>query len=517
MQARFMQKGLRFGFMALLISQFLGCASLPTDFEKTPSYALRDTGQTHLAQRVDPLLAANPDLSGFYALPKGIEALGARLRLVHLAETGIDLQYFIITDDIVGDLLIQALMEAADRGVRVRILLDDIETKGYELAFSVLSANPNIEIRLINPFSNRKVLAAAITEFQRVNHRMHNKSITFDNQATIVGGRNIGAPYFGSSDEFNYSDYDVLAIGPVTGQVSTEFDLYWNSDEAYPVTAFVEPDDSSESARTLMDRFRAARENAMTTEFVDAVENQIVDFVLASDSDYLTWTPGRVVYDLPYGTTAADGTEGEDVLGKILVDAIEDATEEFVLVSPYFVPGEAGMEGFRKLRGRGVNCVVLTNSLASTDQVAVYGGYEEYQEDLLEMGVELWELMAFPSIPGDQPGAPTDRRALHAKIYVLDNERLFVGSFNWDPRSFNINSEMGIVIESEEFVTETSNNIQSQLPGIAWKLRLDDNGKLEWVDVSGEAEVVYDSPPQSTAGQRFKSEVYGIDALEGQL
>lgn len=508
-----------FGYLILaaVIAITPGCASLPTNFEKEPSYALRDTGHTTLAQRIAPLTAANPGLSGFYPMPNGIEALGARLRLASQAQAGIDLQYFIIKDDIVGDLLIESLIAAADRGVRIRILLDDIGTEDYELAFGVLSAHPNIEIRLTNPFSHRGSRAAGITEFQRINHRMHNKSFTIDNAVTIVGGRNMGAPYFGSSDEFNYYDFDLVGVGPIADQISTEFDRYWNADETYPVTAFVKPDDISEDAAELKARFQAAKENVTTTEFVGALDNYVTDFILAHDSDALTWSKAYAVYDLPYGETSHEGVEGPAVLGRRMVDIITGAQEEFVLISPYFVPGEAGTDGFQNLRDRGVRIVVLTNSLASTDQVAVYGGYKEYHERLLEMGVELWELMAFPSIKAHQPGAPTDKRALHAKIYVVDRKKLFAGSFNWDPRSFEINTEMGIAIHSDELAAQTSGNILEQLPRIAWKLRLSDAGKIEWVDVSGDTEIVYDSAPQASGWRKFMSGVTGIDALEGQL
>jgi putative cardiolipin synthase len=507
----------RSGILAVLLSLTAGCATLPEDYEKTPSYALRDTGDTYLAERVRPLVAANPGLSGFYPLPFGIEALAARLRLARLAEKGIDLQYFIIADDLVGDLVIQELIDAANRGVRVRMLLDDYATEGYELAFSVLLSNPNIDIRLTNPVAHRDVRWANLTDLKRVNHRMHNKSITFDNRMSIVGGRNIGSDYFGASEHFNYYDFDVFAVGPIVDEVSTQFDNYWNAAQSYPATAFVEPDDSSESARALADRFKASRENAATTEFVDALDHEVVDFVLAQNTDRLFWADARVVHDLPYGEETAEGVAGEEVLRDILVEAVLGAADEFILVSPYFVPRQSGLDGFRALRDRGVRCIVLTNSLASTDQIPAYGGYMDYRAPLLEMGVELWELIAWPAMPHDQPGAPTERRALHAKIYALDRERLFVGSFNWDPRSHEINTEMGIVIYDDRITSQTVDLILATLPGAAWKLRLDDQGEVEWLDVSGEEEIVYDEPPQTDSSLRRKASMTNIELFEDQL
>jgi putative cardiolipin synthase len=507
----------RFGILVMLLALVSACASLPTDFEKTPSYAIRDTGDTYLAGRVGPLVAAHPDQSGFYPMPQGIEALAARLRLARLAEKGIDLQYFIIADDLVGDLLLQELIDAANRGVRVRILMDDIYTEGYELAFSVLLSNPNIEIRLTNPFVYRDSKVANVMDLKRVNHRMHNKSITFDNLVSIVGGRNIAVDYFGASEHFNYYDFDVFAIGSVVDEVSTQFDTYWNAAESYPASAFVEPDDSSEDAQELADRFRASREYAATTEFVSSLDNEVVDFVLGQDTEQLSWADARLVYDLPYGEVAADGLPGEQVLGDILVEAVKGAASEFVLVSPYFVPRQSGLDGLQALRDRGVRCIVLTNSLASTDQIAVYGGYRDYQIPMLEMGVEVWELMAWPATPLDQPGAPTERRALHAKIYALDRERLFVGSFNWDPRSHEINTEMGVVIYDHDITTTEVERILATLPGAAWKLRLNDQGEVEWLDVSGDEEIVYDVEPQTDDSMRRKASLTDIKVLEDQL
>ena len=504
---------------ALLIVVLLGaCASLPTEYEKEPSSAIRDTGNTMLAQKSQPLVAAHSGESGFYMLFDGVEAMAARLRLAQESEVAIDVQYYYILQDITGELLLAHLVMAANRGVRVRILLDDISTKGYEQTFAVLSANPNIEIRLTNPFAHRRARGAdGLSDFQRVNHRMHNKSITFDNVVTIVGGRNIGAEYFGASDVFNYHDLDVVGVGRVADEVSTEFDTYWNASEAVPVTAFVEPDDSAESTEELRRNISAAMEEAKTTPFSVALKSSIVDDLLAVDTTKLVWAPARVVFDLPYGETSAQDVAGPEVLAGILIEAVAKATEEILVLSPYFVPGESGVELFRRLRERGVRCVVITNSLASTDVAAVYGGYKDYQEPLLELGVELWELMAYPNKPGHERGTSTERKSLHAKTFAIDGSQLFVGSFNWDPRSAGLNTEMGIFISSGELAERFVNSVSDVLPDAAWKLRLNDEAEVEWVDMSDGKEVVYTTAPQTSAWRRFSAWVTGMDALEGQL
>ena len=504
---------------ALLFIVLLGaCANLPTDYAKVPSTAIRDTGDTQLAQKARPLVAAHAGKSGFYVLSDGVEALAARLRLTQQSDVAIDVQYYYILPDITGDLLLGHLVMAADRGVRVRILLDDISTKGYDQMFAVLSANPNIEIRLTNPFANRRARGIeGLNDFQRLNHRMHNKSITFDNTVTIVGGRNIGAEYFGAGDVFNYHDLDVLGIGRVADQVSTEFDTYWNASEAVPVTAFVIPDDSAESAEEIQRKMAAVLEEAKTSPYIDALNSSIADLLLEENANKLVWAPARVVFDLPYGETSTQDVAGPEVLAGILIEAIAKATEELFVVSPYFVPGDTGVERFRQLRERGVRCVVVTNSLASTDVAAVYGGYKDYQKPLLALGVELWELMAYPHKPGHERGASTERKSLHAKAFAIDGSQLFVGSFNWDPRSRGINTEMGVFIESAELAAGFVESVSVALPNAAWQVRLNDKADVEWVDVADGKEVVYAKAPQTSVWRRFSARVSNLDAIEGQL
>ena len=511
-------KPIKVALLPALLFLLGACAELPTDYAKESSTAIPASTDTTLGSKAAPLAAAHPGESGFYLLPDGVEALGARLRLAERAEASIDVQYYLILPDIVGYLLFARLADAADRGVRVRVLLDDISTEGYEQLFAVLSSRPNMEIRLTNPFAARETRAlGGLTDFQRVNHRMHNKSITFDNAVTIFGGRNMGAEYYGASDEFNYHDFDTLGVGPVAQQVSAEFDIYWNASETVPVTAFVEPDDSEEASQQLQQRFLDVVETASKTPYAPALQNTMVDLLLANQGDSLVWAPSKVVFDLPYGETSAEGVAGTEVLKGILVDAIDKASEEVFLISPYFVPSDSGVERFRRLRERGVRCVVVTNSLASTDVPEVYAGYRDYHRPLLEMGVELWETMAFPSGAEAPEGASTERRGLHAKTFAIDRELLFVGSFNWDPRSMGINSEMGAFIESAELASQMAESVSDALPGSAWQVRLREDGEVEWVDVSGDEEVVYTTNPQTDFALRQRVNLTDIAMLEGQL
>ena len=438
--------------------------------------------------------------------------------LTQQADVAIDLQYYYILQDIAGELLLGQIFMAANRGVRVRILLDDISTKGYEQMFAVLSANANIEIRLTNPFANRRArILDGLSDFQRVNHRMRNKSITFDNAVTIVGGRNIGVEYFGARDAFNYHDLDVLGIGSVADEVSTEFDIYWNAAEAVPVIAFVEPDDSAEAAEEIRRKIAAAMEDSEASPYLDALKSSSADLLAEENAKKLVWAPANVVFDRPYGEASTQDVAGPEVLASILIEAIDHATEELFVVSPYFVPGDSGVERFRQLRERNVRCVVVTNSLASTDVAAVYGGYKDYQKRLLALGVELWELMAYPGKPSNERGVYTERKSLHAKTFAIDGSQLFVGSFNWDPRSVGINTEMGVLMKSDKLAAGLVKSVSAALPGAAWQLRLNNEGEVEWVDLSDGKEVRYTKPPQTSAWRRFRAQLSNLEVVEGQI
>jgi putative cardiolipin synthase len=322
---------------------------------------------------------------------------------------------------------------------------------------------------------------------------------------------------FEANNNFNYRDLDVVGIGPVAGQVSTEFDTYWNASETIPVTAFVKPEDSVESSRELKKRFEKSLQKAKTTPYADALDSTIGEILLSNVSDKLVWAPAQIVNDLPYGESTQKGKSGEEVLAGLLISAVEKATEEWYLISPYFVPGKTGIQLFRQLRERGVHCVVVTNSLASTDVSAVYGGYNGYQKPLLELGVELWEMMAYPDLPANKRGVSTDRQSLHAKTFSIDNKQLFVGSFNWDPRSRGINTEMGVLIESSQLAGLLKKSVSTALPGNAWQLRLNSLGDVEWVDVIKGKEFIYTKPPQASLWKRFNAWISGLDAIEGQL
>jgi putative cardiolipin synthase len=343
--------------MGLVLIGLLGaCAGVPVPFDapKTASYAFDDTADTHLGQAVTQAAEARPGQSGFYLLNDGIEALAVRLLLSERAERSIDAQYYLLHDDITGQLFVAALLRAADRGVRVRLLLDDIDTADYDAGMAALDVHPNIEIRLFNPFSRSQgQLISFFTEFGRVNRRMHNKSMTFDNQATIVGGRNIGAIYFSAEEDSNYNDLDVLGFGPVAREVSAAFDEYWNSSVVVPVSVLLGQDATPAGLDERRARIPEIIETARQSPYGEALDDAVLE-AIAEDETILTWSEAIVVADPP--EKAAETYEGQDPkqLSSVMGPVVRAAEKELVVISPYFVPRESGVELFRELTERGV-------------------------------------------------------------------------------------------------------------------------------------------------------------------
>ena len=494
------------------------CATAPVDYPKTPSTAFEDTQDTFYGKRVAALASAHPEGgSGFYALGEGIDALAARLILARRAERSIDAQYFLIQGDLAGFLFVDALLEAADRGVRVRLLLDDILTAGTDEALAAVQSHPDIEIRIFNPFAHRSSARnfEYLTDLSRVDHRMHNKSFTVDNQATIVGGRNIGNEYFDVSAEFEFADWDLLGLGPVAKEVSTGFDTYWNSKYAVPVEALVESTADPDAIQKFRKRYAPILEAESNAHYRAALDSTIIDNMLNAQLP-LSWGMPTVVYDDP---EKAEGSAEEVVTLRSLLRPKVLATEsELLVVSPYFVPLDAGVEAFRTLQDRGVRVVVLTNSLASTDMVPAHAGYANYRKELVGIGVEMYEVKPNVSFEDSKrSGRDFSHSALHAKVFIVDRRFIFVGSYNWDPRSAFLNTEMGLYVDSPPLAELAAKKLASRLSGHAYRVRLNEAGDMEWVDTSGGDAAVFDDEPLTDFWRRFAADVYGILPIEGEL
>jgi putative cardiolipin synthase len=383
---------------------------------------------------------------------------------------------------------------------------------------AALDAHPHFEIRIFNPFSRRKGWALDfVTDFDRVNRRMHNKSFTVDSQATVVGGRNIGAEYFSAREDVNFGDLDLLGFGPVAEEVGAAFDEYWNSELAVPVSAVVAaPEDPEAELEALRGRLAAALSERDSTPYEAALHSSIVDSI-GLDADRLEWAPCQVVYDAPE-KALDDGKGGVERITTPLATALDETREEFLLVSPYFVPLDRGVERFRKLRERGVRVVAVTNTLAATDVAAVHAGYAAYRKDLLEIGVELYEVRGDQAVSGAARGGMAFSRAsLHAKGFVIDRRQLFVGSFNWDPRSALINTEMGILVDSPVLAKQVTTSIERGIPERSYRVVLDESGRLRWIGHEEGQEVVLDREPQASLWRRFVAGFLRLLPIERQL
>jgi len=503
---------------ALLLSA--GCASVDYDYPRSESYFLPDTQDTFLARQLGQITANKPqDQSGFYPMSNGIDALASRLLLAERAEVSIDVQYYLIKNDIVGRAFFSSLLRAADRGVRVRLLLDDMFTSGYDIGMAALHSHPNFEIRIFNPF-NRGAAGrslGAVGSFSRINRRMHNKSFTVDNQITLLGGRNIADEYFGAREDAKFGDLDVLAIGPIVQEVSDMFDTYWNHETALPAPAFVKDlDDPEASLNQLRDSLEQSRQEVSGSRYAEAVRAKITEYV-DNDNSIFDWAPYELVVDSPDKGIKSRATEAASITTP-LVASLLSAKNEVIVLSPYFVPLKGGIEGFSELQASGVNVVIVTNSLAANNQFTVHSGYSPSRKPLLEAGVSLFEVRADADVEGTEfVNASGAKATLHTKAFVVDEADVFIGSFNFDPRSANINTELGVIIRDPDLGKEMADLIRQKLPTQTYEVFLNEKGKVRWRGLKDGEEVIYDKEPDTTWGQRFKAGFVKIFPIKSQL
>ena len=457
-----------FATVALLAA---GCATLPppgADYPKRTSYAIASAGTTALGRSIESAARAHPGLSGFRLLPAGAEALRARAELADAAQKSLDLQYFIIQNDVTGKLLMDAILRAADRGVRVRMLIDDTDDLGKNRQITALAAHPRIAIRIFNPYYSRGPFHLfRLGEFlidRRLNYRMHNKVFIADNVAAILGGRNIGDEYFAASLHTDFADFDVLALGGIVPRISASFDSYWNSDLAIPVEALL----ADKPTQQRLEAYRAElEENRAASHASPHLPNLDVPGpvrALLDGHTAVVWAKAEVLYDSPDKIKIEEGEKAGPLLRKRLVKALDTVDHELLIVSPYLVPGEEGMRILERLRGRGVGVQIITNSLASTDIPAAYSGYEHYRVRMLEDGVKLYEVKPSPEAAdnhGHSLKPSAGQFSLHAKVFVFDRKELFVGSMNFDYRSLKLNTEIGLLIGSPELARQAGARFDS--------------------------------------------------------
>lgn len=504
------------------------CSRLPPLEDRTVSTALADTGTTRLGKAVAPLTEAHPGVSGIYPLRDARDAFAARFLLAEAAERTLDVQYYIWHQDMSGILLFKALHEAAERGVRVRLLLDDNNTPGMDETIAALDAHSHIEVRLFNPFVIRKPRAIGyLTDFSRLNRRMHNKSFTADNQATIIGGRNVGDEYFGATEGVLFADLDVIAAGPVVSAVSSDFDRYWASESSYPADRLIPPVSAAKIEELTAAASRVEQDPAAVA-YLNAIRNSPFVHELTEGTLPLEWAATRMVSDDP--AKALGRAVREELLFHQMQAIFGTPGARFDLVSPYFVPTADGVDTFVGWAERGVEIRVLTNSLEATDVAAVHAGYAKRRKALLEAGVTLYELRL-------SPGAPVQRRAgfgsgsgsgsgsqvgssgssLHAKTFAVDGSRLFIGSFNFDPRSASLNTEMGFVIDSPELARQMAAVFEGDVPANAYEVRLSGSGQLIWIERRDGTVLQHETEPGTSFWQRAGVRFLSVLPIEGLL
>jgi putative cardiolipin synthase len=444
--------------------------------------------------------------------------------LAEAAERSLDVQYYIWHDDLTGRLFTNALLRAADRGVRVRILVDDVGTKANDETLLTLDAHPKIEVRLFNPVASRTFRGLGmLTDFSRTNRRMHNKAFVADNQRAVLGGRNIGDEYFEASGDVAFGDLDVLTLGPVVAEVSNAFDLFWNAPPSIPVGALTGRLGQAASLDVLREQLAAFAEAQADSPYVRQARSTAVRGLLAG-TDGLFWGRGHVVVDDPAKVTRPpENTEGHLLpqLARIGVPL----RSELLIVSPYFVPGDAGVAALNALVQRGVRVTVLTNSLAATDVGAVHAGYKKYREPLLAGGVRLYEMkpgaIDYARAKDGKRQISGSRASLHAKTFIFDRRAVFIGSLNLDPRSAQLNTEIGVVGESEAMAGALARGLESGLDQVAWRLErvvgTDDSVRLVWNETTAEGTRQLQDEPEVGAWRKFGVWFLGLLPIESQL
>ena len=494
------------------------CAQLKPRPELPMELATPTATTTSLDRAFEPKEAAHAGESAFRLLIEGTEAFVARMHSARMAERTIDVQTYIWHADLTGKFLAHQLIESADRGVRVRLLVDDMDARAKSAHFAALSAHPNIEVRVFNPFASRKGTLNLVSEgarnFKRINRRMHNKTWITDNRFAIVGGRNLGDEYFGASDEVNFVDLDFGMVGPVVRDASASFDRYWNSPFAYPLELL----DASAVDTSALDKLRKylAKHAAESKDshYAKALREDPAIQKLASGELRMEWSANyRFVADDPLKISMEKRDAHRAAVSAVILPAMRDARTSLDVISPYFVPGDKGSTGLVNTAKAGSQVRILTNSLAANDVAAVHGGYSRYRNKLLKGGVQLWELKPLAGGAADKSLFGSSGASLHTKGFSIDRKTLFVGSYNLDPRSTWLNCEQGVLVDSPPLVEQFRAIFEAQTAGShAWRVTRE-AGELRWADDRG----VVSKDPQTTFSQRFQAWFARVLRIDAQL
>jgi cardiolipin synthase C len=525
-----------FSLVVLIVAVLSGCASLPpgSDFSKTASAALAHPEETRIGRKFENAAREHNGNSGFRIIPVGADGFLTRMQMINASERTLDLQYFIFRGDETGRLLTSAVLHAADRGVRVRVLIDDGETEAGDGQITALEAHPSVEIRFFNPFAyrgNTKLFRAIEFMFNtsRLDYRMHNKLLVVDNAIALIGGRNIGDQYFQIAPESQFADDDVFAAGPIAQKLSATFDEYWNSALSIPAEAL----SGGKSSHTALNEHREElneQRQQLKADGIDYVKRVATGEPfngMISGRLPLIWAHAQLVYDSPDKKKVENGA----MVGRLMQRAVAKATiavqSELLMVTPYLIPGHEGMQLFKDLRQRNVRVRVLTNSLESSKVLLAQAGYMHYRVPLLENGVELYEIRSLlGNTRGSGETAVISRHgnySLHAKLFVFDRKRVFIGSMNFDQRSMHLNTEIGLIIDSPELAQQIAARFDAMVQPVnsyMLALRPNDAGRvpnLVWHTQEGGKAVEYDTEPARSDWQRIRVNSLSLLPLDNEL
>jgi len=506
-------------FILTLTALVSGCTTTSSAIIKQPSYTLKNVSSATLARSYKKEIDRYKGMSGFVLLGSGLEAFAARTELFREAEKSIDVQYYHVGNDLTGHFFYQSLKDAADRGVRVRILLDDQYIAPQPSGLAAFDQHPNIEIRIFNPYSRKapRLLQYAF-RLGKITRRMHNKSVIVDNTVTILGSRNIGDEYSEGRSKQVFSGMETLAVGSIVKDISASFDRYWNFPKTVKVSQLSRPGQYSpqrEINRLSTDPLAQAFARALkTSPLVKQIKQHELPF---------RWAEARLIVDEPTKVNQPR-KRGEFLNGTQLGPYIQNTDKEMLVLTPYFIPGKEGLRFFKQLRDRGVEVSIMTNSYASTDEEPVNSHYNKYRKDLLKMGVDLYE---FKSKSGrtslleraqrrmDKTTLPSVKAGLHGKMFSFDQRNLYIGSMNLDPRSLYENTEIGVMISSTELSNTIAQWFGENLNDLAYHVKLRNN-KIIWEDLAKQKRT-YTVEPDTTLSQRFFMNLMGIVPIESQL
>ncbi len=514
------------GFAVAAAALLAGCGTLPPRIEREPVTALAPAPETPLA-RIVAASQPSPELTGFRLMPLGVYSLDARIELADRASRSLDLQYYHIHNDETGRLLLRHLRDASRRGVRVRLLVDDLYTSGADPLFRSFAAFPGVEVRLFNPFCCGRdglasKFAASLFDLRRVNRRMHNKLFIADGVVAVAGGRNIADEYFMRSASGNFVDMDALMVGAVVPRLAAIFDAYWNSPEVYPIEAIVASAAEPAALRRQFDALvdEGAQMMKLTLPPIDVLGYGGIRDDLDDGQLGLIWGTAVAFADPPGKASEPSDDKARAMSVQMnVMDLVAQARRDVYITSPYLIPGTMGVATFAELGRRGVKVTILTNSLAATDEPLVHTGYARHREAMLAAGVDLYELSPVRIQSNRRLGfAGSSLGRLHAKTAVIDRETVFIGSMNLDPRSASKNTELGVIATSPQLAREVIRVINLSKLQSAYRVRFGPDGRsLEWLTMDDDAEVILTQEPDSTLYLRLQNLLVAPFVPEQQL